>query len=166
MSVGESRLAAAQRTAASRRGRTRTRLAAWIVIVPTLTLFSSTVIAGAKTFGKPDYAQAAEQLPRTGAFVLVSSSASHDSWLDRLRASYTSKELCAVTEAQLQEIASRYEVGQMTVTVAGQSVEIATVSGAGANDHELRALLGDPKLKCKLVREGGVFFLPFDPHGS
>src|SRR5919201_2908136 len=153
MSVGDSRFAAAQRTAASRRGRTRTRLAAWVVILPTLTLFSSTVIAGAKTFGKPDYAQAAKQLPKTGALVLVSSSASQDAWLDRLRSSYTNKELCAVTPEQLKQIASHYEVGHMTITVAGESVEIATVSGAGANDHELRTLLGDPNMKCKLVRE-------------
>jgi hypothetical protein len=166
MSVGDSRFAAAQRTAASRRGRTRTRLAAWVVIVPTLLLFSTTVVAGAKTFGKPDYAQAVKQLPRTGAVVLVSSSASHDAWLDRLRSSYTNKELCAVTEEQLKQIASHYDIGHMNVTIDGQSVEIATVSGAGANDHEMRTLLGDPNLKCKLVREAGVFFLPFDPHGS
>jgi hypothetical protein len=98
--------------------------------------------------------------------VLVSSSASQDAWLDRLRSSYTNKELCAVTPEQLKQIASHYEVGHMTITVAGESVEIATVSGAGANDHELRTLLGDPNMKCKLVREAGVFFLPFDPHGS
>jgi hypothetical protein len=54
----------------------------------------------------------------------------------------------------------------MTITVDGHSTQIAKVSGQGANDHELREYLGDPKMTCKFVREGGVFFLPFDPHGS
>jgi hypothetical protein len=49
------------------------------------------------------------------------------------------------------------------VTVDGQQLQIAKVSGAGANDHDMRVYLGDAKMTCKFVREGGVFFLPFDP---
>ncbi|MGB2952023.1 MAG: hypothetical protein WBB74_01375 [Gaiellaceae bacterium] len=133
------------------------------MIVPILALFSSTVIAGAKTFGKPDYAKAARQLP-AGPLVLVSEQ--HQTFLDRLSSADSSRELCSVTSSELKLIATRYEVGHMAVTVGGKRIEIATVSGSGANDHELRSLLGDPKLKCKLVREAGIFYLPFDAHGS
>jgi hypothetical protein len=30
----------------------------------------------------------------------------------------------------------------------------------------MREYLGDPKMSCKFVREGGAFFLPFDPNLS
>jgi hypothetical protein len=114
-----------------------------------------------------DYARAARQLPSTGAIVLVSASTKpHETPLDRLTSSYTNRELCSVTAEQLKRVAAHYQVGQMTITVDGKPVVIATISGQGANDHELREYLGDPNMKCKLVREGGVFFLPFDPHTS
>jgi hypothetical protein len=166
MSVDDSRFAAAQRTAAARRGAMSSRLRAWLVIVPTLVLFSTTLVAGAATFGKPDYGKAAKSLPTTGAFVLVSATQEHkESWLDRLTSS-SGKELCSVTPSQLEKVAAHYQVSYMTTTVDGHSMQIAKVSGQGANDHELREYLGDPKLQCKFLREGGVFFLPFDPNLS
>ena len=167
MSVDDSRFAAAQRTAATQRPAMSRRLKVWLVIVPTLVLFASTLVGGAAAFGKPDYAGAAKQLPRTGALVLVSANAdaSH-SWVDRLSSWHGKKELCSVTQAQLDQVAAHYQVEYLTVSVDGDTVKIGKVSGSGANDHELREYLGDSKMTCKLVREGGVFFLPFDPNGS
>jgi ADP-heptose:LPS heptosyltransferase len=164
MSVDDSRFAAAQRTAANRRGTTSSRLKVWLVIVPTLAFFGFALVGGAAAFGKSDYAQAAKKLPTTGALVLVSAEG-EQSWIDRLTAS-SGKELCVVTPHQLEQVAAHYQVEYITVTVDGHPVQIAKVSGQGANDHDLREYLGDPKLRCKFVREGGVFFLPFDPNIS
>jgi hypothetical protein len=166
MSVDDSRFAAAQRTAARRRGTTRKRLKAWVVIIPTLAVFATALVGGAAAFRSPDYAKTARALPDAGAYVLVSSSGDHgDSWLKRLLNS-SGKELCAVTPSQLAQVAAHYEVDYVTVTVNGQALRIAKVSGQGANDHELREYLGDPRMTCRFVREGGVFFLPFDPNIS
>jgi hypothetical protein len=163
MSVDDSRFAAAQRTAARRRGSKRTRLKGWVVIVPTIAVFATVLVGGAAAFGKPDYGQAAKKLPDAGAYVLVSADGGQ-SWLQRLASSR--KELCAVTPRQLAQVAAHYQVGYLTVTVDGRDLQIAKVSGPGANDHEMREYLGDAKMACKLVREGGAFFLPFDPNLS
>jgi hypothetical protein len=160
MSVDETRFAAAQRTAAHRRGAKATRLRGWIVIVPTIVVFAAALAGGAAAFGKPDYGQAAKTLPKAGAYVLVSADGGQ-TWLQRLTSSR--KELCAVTPKQLAQVAAHYDVSYVTVTVDGQQLQIAKVSGAGANDHDMRVYLGDAKMTCKFVREGGVFFLPFDP---
>lgn len=167
MSVDDSRFAAAQRTAARRRGATSTRVKAWLVIVPTIAVFAAALVGGASAFGKPDYGRTAKQLPASGAFVLVSANGtSEDSWLHRLTSAASGKELCSVTSSQLDRVAAHYDVTYTTVTVDGRSMQIAKVSGPRANDHDLREYLGDAKLTCKLVREGGVFFLPFDPNAS
>lgn len=162
MSVDDSRFAAAQRTAARRRGSKSTRMRGWVVIVPTIVVFAATLVGGAAAFGKPDYGQAAKKLPSTGALVLVADGG--QSWLQRLSSSRN--ELCAVTPKQLTQVASHYDVSYLTVTVDGRELKIAKVSGPGANDHEMRDYLGDPKMSCKFVREGGAFFLPFDPNLS
>lgn len=163
MSVDDSRFAAAQRTAAQRRGPKGTRLKGWIVIVPTIAVFATALVGGAAAFGQPDYGQAAKKLPSTGAFVLVSAEGGQ-SWFQRLTSSR--KELCAVTPRQLTQVAAHYQVSYLTVAVDGQELQIAKVSGPGANDHEMREYLGNPRMTCKFVREGGAFFLPFDPNIS
>ena len=64
MSVDKRRLAAAQRTAASRKTPSRARrLGAWIIIVPALAAFSFSVVAGAAVAqGKPGLAAAAAKV--------------------------------------------------------------------------------------------------------
>jgi hypothetical protein len=173
MSVDDSRIAAAQRTVALARASVRARrrswrrLASWLVIVPTLSLFSFSVVAGAQTVGKPDYAGAAKQLPAGKPLIVVAGPpAAGDSWFDRLTKTSATKELCSVTRSQLARIASHYDVAHTTITVEGVAVDVVTVSGAGANDRELREYLGKPAPDCKLVRRASVFFLPFDAHGS
>lgn len=160
MSVDDSRFAAAQRTAAHRRGAKATRLRGWIVILPMIVVFATTLVGGAAALGKPDYGQTAKTLPRAGAYVLMSADGGQ-TWLQRLTSSR--KELCAVTPQQLAKVSAHYDVSYLTVTVDGQKLQIAKVSGSGANDHDMREYLGDPRMTCKFVREGGVFFLPFDP---
>ena len=68
MSVDKRRLAAAQRTAVRRRKASRKRrLAAWIVILPALVLFSFSVVAGAAGARvKPDLAGAAAKVVPQG----------------------------------------------------------------------------------------------------
>jgi hypothetical protein len=72
------------------------------------------------------------------------------------------KEVCSVNTRQLALLQAEYEVGWMTVTVDGGPVDLVTV--AGANDHDLRAMLGD--VQCRLVKEKHVFYLPFDAQTS
>jgi hypothetical protein len=135
----------------------------WVVIVPTIVVFAATLVGGAAAFGKPDYGQVAKKLPSTGALVLVSADQGQ-SWLQRLTSSRN--ELCAVTPKQLAQVSAHYGIDYLTVTVDGKELKIAKVSGPGANDRDMREYLGDPKMSCKFVREGGAFFLPFDPNLS
>lgn len=142
------------------------RVASWALIVPTLGFFSLGLVGGAHALSKPDFASAAKQLPKNEPLVVVAG-AQHT--IDNFLSWFThqsSKELCSVTRSQLAKIALHYRVGHMTVTVDGVAYDVVTIDGKGANDHDLREYLGDANLKCKLVRDGGTFFLPFDAHGS
>ena len=169
MSVEKRRLAAAQRTAALRSGRTsRLRLATtWLAAAIGLSLFGFTVLASAGTFSKPDYAKAVKQLPQGQAIVLVNTSSGGNGGLfGRFARAYSNKELCVVSSSQLSRIEAEYSMGHMTIPVDGADVDVVTVGGPGASDHEMRTLLGDPKLTCQFVRESGIFYLPFDAHTS
>jgi hypothetical protein len=170
MSIEKRRPAAGQWTAAQvrrdvlREGSRTRRLAWWLVIVPALALFSFSLAAGAET-GKPGYASAAKELPAGKPLVYVRASY-EGSLLGWFKDKWSSHELCSVSSRQLERIASEYEIGWVTASVDGAQVEIATVSGPGANDAELRALLGAPGLKCRLVRRASIFYLPFDANTS
>ena len=125
---------------------TRSRLKltlTWLTIVTALTFFTFTLVASAAN-PKPDYAAAAQQLPRDKALVVVGN------------------QLCSVDESQVAQLATMYDVGWDTLTVDGELVDMVTVSGA--KDRELREFLGDAT--CKLVKRKRVFFLPFDAHTS
>jgi hypothetical protein len=170
MSIEKRRPAAGQWTAAHVRGDTlregsRTkRLAWWLVIVPALALFSFSLAAGAGT-GKPDLASAAEDLPPNKPLVYVR--ASHeDGLVGWLKDKWAGHELCSVSPSQLEQIASEYQIGHVTMTMDGAPVDVVTVSGQGANDAELRSLLDAPALQCHLVRRASIFYLPFDAHTS
>jgi hypothetical protein len=84
MSVETRRLAAAQRTAAASPRARAFRLASWILIVPTLSFFSFSVVAGARGFGaKADYAAGAKAVTppghaKDGALVVVQASAQNN----------------------------------------------------------------------------------------
>jgi hypothetical protein len=173
MSIEHRRLAARQWTAANVRedalnlGTRWKKLASWLLIVPTLSFFSLSLVAGAHTLGRTDYARAAKQLPRNEPLVGVAAAEkSIDNFFGWFTQGYSGHELCSVTSSQLAQISAHYQVAHMTITVDGVAVDVVTVSGQGANDHELRTFLGDPGLKCKLVRRASVFYLPFDAHGS
>jgi hypothetical protein len=164
--AGQQWTAAHIRKDAFERGLRGKRLATWVLIVPTLAFFSLGLVNGARALGKPTIASAAKELPRNEPLVVVAG-ANHtiDNFLPWF-SKQSAKELCSVTRSQLALIAERYQVGHVTVTIDGVARDIVTISGKGANDHDLRTYLGDAKLKCKLVRNGGMFFLPFDGHGS
>jgi hypothetical protein len=167
MSVDTRRFAAAQRTAAHRPRARFWRLASWLLIVPTLSVFSFSVVAGASGFGsEPDYAAAVEavapndpQLP--GTYVLVAAEQSGNSLTHVFAAS--GKTVCWISRSQLQRVAAVYPTGRTTIMVGGTSLDLVTVSGANAKG--LRTLLG-ANLSCRLVQVSHTFFLPFDAHGS
>jgi hypothetical protein len=152
MSVESSRLAAAQRTAAPTHGAGRrrrfTRLASWLFIVPLLSLFSFSVVANARTFGKPDYAAAVKQLPAGKPLVLLKAGDKHV--------------LCSVSQGQADALTARWDTGTTTLNVDGSSVPALWVDAP--NVHEIRSVLGDAD--CKLVRQKSIFYLPFSANLS
>jgi hypothetical protein len=167
MSVGTRRFAAAQRTAADRPRARFWRLASWLLIVPTLSLFSFSVVAGASDFGRdPDYAAAVTAVaphdPHAGGTYVVVTAEPEGNALTRAL-SAPGKVVCWIGPAQLKRVSAVYRTGQVTVTIGRTSVVIVTVSGA--TEPGLRELLG-PNLSCRLVQVSRTFFLPFDAHGS
>jgi hypothetical protein len=160
MSVGTRRLAAAQRTAVGKAPSRARRLGAWIVIVPTLALFSFSVVAGAAGFaGKPDLAAAAAKV--------VPAKAKDDGNLVVVQARDLlgrKKEICWISKAQLARVSAVYRTTTSTITVEGTQYTVVTVYGA--NEHDLKVMLGTFTTKCQLVHVAKVFFLPFDPNLS
>jgi hypothetical protein len=162
MSVENPRFAAAQRTAAgSRRARTF-RVATWLLIVPLLSLFSFSVVAGARGLdGKRDYAEAVRDLGhhKRGAYVVVREPTNP---LERIFAGGAAEHVCWIDGTQLARVAERWTTGRMTIGYRSGSLELVTVDGAKAPD--LRAELGN--VKCVLVQVSRTFYLPFEAHGS
>lgn len=162
MSVCDPRPAAAQRTAASKRGIARV-VATWLVAVPLLAFFSFSVVAGAATFGSPSAAEKAlGRLPGSTTVVVQvpASDPQHQSVVERL--THAAKLVCSVDRRQLTAIQSAYRTSTSTLTVAGRSVD--AVSVYGADQTSLRGYLGDGR--CVLVQVAHVFFLPFDAQTS
>jgi hypothetical protein len=164
MSVDDPRLAAAQRTAA--RNWRRARLCAtWLFIVPLLAMFSFSVVAGAKTFGKEDVGGAVRQLQDYTHVIEVpvsgdSRGGGGDSVADRF--SHAEHYVCTVTASQLARIKTVYRTGRYPITINGQTLDIVTVYDA--SERDLRGYLGN--VSCVLVKVSHTFFLPFDAHGS
>ena len=171
MSVESRRLAAAQRAAVVSAKVRAVRLVSWLLIIPTLALFSFSVVASASGYGgKADYAGAVNAVaPRgpakkDGAFVVVeSNSKPNPNPLEKIF-SHSQHEVCWLTSTQLTRVAREYSTGWMTISVDDQQLDLVTVDGA--NDHDLRAMLGPRGMTCRLVRVSATFFLPFDAHGS
>lgn len=167
MSVSDPRPAAAQRTAASKARGTRRRmtvLATWMFIVPLLSLFSFSVVAGART-SKPDYESAVKQLPPDQPVVQVSAAPSDNDGTNGLFDRVTHEHfVCSVTASELVRIQARYRTSRFTIGHGSRTLDIVSVYGA--NERDLRTYLGDNGVRCVLVRVATVFFLPFDPHGS
>jgi hypothetical protein len=154
MSVESPRLAAAQRTVAGKRrcpnGRRRwIRLASWLFIVPMLSFFSFSVVASARTVGKPDYASAIKQLPNSKPVVVVQT---------------PGKPLvCSVTSGQAAGLSARWHSGWTTMAFDGRDYRTLWVNGP--SDHEVRDVLGSGG-DCKLVRQKSIFYLPFNANLS
>lgn len=164
MSVDDPRPAAAQRTAA--RNRRGARLCAtWLFIVPLLAMFSFSVVAGAKTFGKPDVGGAVQQLPDDRHVVEVPVSGGSRGGDDNAvvdRFSRAEHYVCSVNASQLARIEVVYRTGRYSLTINGRSLDIVTVYDA--SERDLRAYLGN--VSCVLVKVSHTFFLPFDAQGS
>jgi hypothetical protein len=171
MSVGQRRLAAAQRTAAVSTKVRAVRLVSWFLIIPTLGLFSFSVVASASGFGaKPDYASAVKAVAppvhakNDGAFVVVEAKGQpNPNPLEKLF-SHSQHEVCWITAGPLARVSREYTTGRMRISVDGEPLDLVTIDGA--NDHDLRAMLGSRGMTCRLVRLSSTFFLPFDAHGS
>ena len=199
MSVDKRRLAAAQRTAALRStsittpGRGRAKLLrAWIIIVPALSFFSFSLVAGAAGFGaKPDLAAAAAKVvpakadpgpakpaeqdskgkpePKKekddGSIVVVDSSKGEASPLAKAFGNGGAHQVCWISASQLTRVSAVYRTTKTSLTVEHTTYSLVTVYGA--NESSLKQLLGGPSsLKCRLVQVVGLFFLPFDPNMS
>ena len=176
MSVDKRRLAAAQRTAARTNPSRARRLGAWIIIVPALSLFSFSIVAGAAGFrGKPDVESAAARVvPKTthedrtngnsgsqkgedGGLVLVGSS--NDGGGIGGLLGKGGREICWVSRSQLVRVSAVYRTSTATLQVGGKTYTLVTVYGA--NEKGLRQVLSSA-VKCRLVQVEHLFFLPFD----
>ena len=175
MSVGTRRLAAAQRTAVGRSPSRARRLAAWIVIVPALALFSFSVIASAAGYGKTGLAEAAKQVipppsvageKHDGGVVVVVDSPKQDDGnpLSSLLGSGHGKEVCWISASGLARVSRVYRTTTTTITIGKTSYRLVTVFGA--DEKTLLTLLGSSKVTCHLVGVAHVYFLPFDPNLS
>jgi hypothetical protein len=140
------------------------RLASWFLIVPTLSLFSFSVVANASGFGaKPRYAQAVRDVaPKTrtkhGAFLVVKESSNP---IERI-VNGAAQQVCWINASQLGRVAQRWPTGRMTIRYNGRALDLVTVGGA--REPDIRAELGDAH--CVLVQVSRTFFLPFEAHGS
>ena len=181
MSVDKRRLAAAQRTAVSSRRPSRAkRLGAWIIIVPAISLFSFSVVAGATASqSKPDVESAAAKVVPSGhdnagksggqksekdkgALVQVDSSQTGGGIGDLLGKG--GREICWISSSQLTRVSAVYRTTMTTLTVGGKTYDLVTV--LGANEQTLKQLLGTGAVQCRLVQAAHLFFLPFDPNLS
>jgi hypothetical protein len=145
------------------------RLGAWIIIVPALSLFSFSMVAGAAGLGsKSGVSSAARKIVaeksrsgmRSGGFVVVDSSRSGIGGLLRRGA----REVCWISRSQLARVSAVYRTTMSSVVVGNRTYSLVTVYGA--NTHALRLLLGTTAVECRLVHTRHLFFLPFDPNLS
>ena len=181
MSVDKRRLAAAQRTAASRKTPSRARrLGAWIIIVPALAAFSCSVVAGAAAAqGKPGLAAAAAKVvppahvdnsadvgkdkkQDDGTLVVVDSSRGASGISDLFGKG--GREVCWISRTQLTRVSAVYRTTSSPLQVAGKTYSLITVYGA--DQKSLSQLLGTAAMQCRLVHSEHLFFLPFDPNLS
>ena len=180
MSVGKRRLAAAQRTRVGRSPSRARRLGAWIVIVPALSLFSFSVVAGAAgTHAKPDLESAAVKLvppghddgsagqdqskkQDDGTLVVVDSS--HGAAGITGLFGKGGREICWISSGQLARVSTVYKTTTSTLKVGDKTYTLVTVYGA--NEKTLKELLGTSAVQCRLVHAAHLFFLPFDPNLS
>lgn len=188
MSVDKRRLAAAQRTAARSKKPSRAkRLGAWIIIVPALSLFSFSVVAGAAGgLAKPDLRSAAAKVvPQghddghgsgpadggdkgknkeqdNGTLVVVDSS-HNDGGISGLLGK-GGREICWISNRQLSRVSAVYKTTVSTLKVGDKTYKLVTVYEA--SEQTLKQLLGTQAVQCRLVHVAHLFFLPFDPNLS
>ena len=182
MSVDKRRLAAAQRTAVSSKRPSRTRrLGAWIIILPAISLFSFSVVAGATASpSKPDVESAAAKVVPNGhddaaksdgqkpdkekdKGVVVEVDSSHGPDIGHLLGK-GGHEVCWISSSQLTRVSAVYRTTTSTLKVGDKTYSLVTVFGA--NEKTLKQLLSTKEVKCKLVQVAHLFFLPFDPNLS
>ena len=162
MSVENPRFAAAQRTVAASRRVRIFRVATWFLIVPLLSLFSFSVVAGARGLsGKRDYAEAVSALgpKKTGAYLVLRE---HPNPLEKFFDGGAAERVCWIDSEQLARVGKRWSTGMITIEYGSGSLNLVTVDGAKAPD--LREELGG--VKCVLVQRSRTFYLPFEAHGS
>jgi hypothetical protein len=117
-----------------------------------LSFFSFSVVAGAMTVGKPDYASALKQLPNDKPVAIVKP------------ANGKQPLACSVTQSQANGLAARWRTGWTTMAFDARSWRTLWVDGP--NDKEMRDFLGGSAADCKLVREKSIFYLPFNANLS
>lgn len=115
-----------------------------------LSLFSFSVVASARTVGKPDYASAIKQLPNSKPVVVIQNE--------------NKPLVCSVTEGQAAALSARWHSGLTTMTFDGHAYRTLWVDGP--TDHDIRDFLGGSAGNCKLVRLKSIFYLPFNANLS
>ena len=149
MSVQQTRFAATRTAARTRGFRGRVKLAlTWLTVLVALSLFTLTVV-GTAAAKKPDVAGAANKLPKDQPIIVINGK----------------KQVCSVNASQLKVIQAEYDTGWMKVKIDGVDTDVVTVTGM--KENELKKMLGNGKqVKCEVVEQQHVFYLPFDAQTS
>jgi hypothetical protein len=96
-----------------------------------------------------------------GGLVLIGSS--HDDGSIAGRLGKGGREVCWISTSQLARVSAVYRTTKTTIRIHRTTYKLVTVYGA--NEHNLKQLLASA-VKCRLLEEHHLFFLPFDPNLS
>ena len=143
----------------------KTRMAVWVVVLPLLVVFSTSLVGTALASRSTVQVKAGALIPahpRKGKLVLLETGGSFALFKDYFGLK-SSTSVCWVSEATLASLQARYATSVSTVDVGSRgSFQLVTVEDASAG--HVRKILGQNP--CVLVHGHHTFFLPLDGHTS
>lgn len=144
----------------------------WIVNFSVLAMFSLYALSGTSGFAsKKAYADTLADgnfHARSKHFMVVDKDKDDNDKSTSAGASDSTKEICTLNDQQVAELDAFFKVNTFSLTVNGDVVTIAAVSGHHLTKKQLMDFLkaSDSTLECKLVVQHHVFFLPVLPQLS
>jgi hypothetical protein len=141
------------------------RMAAWVVVLPLLVVFSTSLVGTALASQSTVQDKAGAVVPahpKQGKLVLLEPDGSFGLFKEYFGLKPSSK-VCWVSEATLASLEARYATSVSTVDLGSRgSFQLVTVEDTNAG-HVRQIVAQNP---CALVHEHHVFFLPLDGHTS
>src|SRR5215204_5600766 len=136
------------------------RMAAWVVVLPLLALFATTLVGSALAARSTVEAKAGSVIPagaQEGQLVLLDTG--ETSLINDYFGLKSNSSVCWVSKTTLAVLRAKYETTVSTVSVDSRgSFQLVTVENADAG-HLRQILEQNP---CTLVHKHRTFFLPLD----